>query len=149
MAERTPGGDLMTAECNYIVTDKDGKQLGRVMAPRDKANLRNAFTQLVAIYQLACDTNGWYRQDEDAPGCSNGSDKDIPTHSDDTLCDHCAALIPSDDRWRQVASRLEDMFWDEFDDEAYEAAGVSVLGPHDGTKHLINLIEELLKEEEK
>ena len=121
----------MTAECNYIVTDKDGKQLGRVMEPGDKANLRNAFTQLVEIYDLVYDTNGWYRLEEDSCGC-DGSDEDIPTHSDDTLCDHCSLLIPSDDRWRQVASRLEDM-----------------LGDVKGEGPLINLIEELLKEEEK
>ena len=121
----------MTAECNYIVTDKDGKQLGRVMKPLDKANLRDAFTQLVEVYNLVYHTNGWYRLEEDSSGC-DGSDEEIPTHSNDTICDHCSLLIPSDDRWRQVASRLEDML-------------VAVKGEG----HLINLIEELLKEEEK
>ena len=122
----------MTAECNYIVTDKDGKRLGRVMAPEDKANLRAAFVQLLDIYQLVYDIHGWYPMSDDSPGC-DGSDEDIPTHSDDTICDHCSLLIPSDDRWRQVASRIENML------DSVEV---------EGEWPVISVIEALVKEPE-
>ena len=81
------------------------------------------------MYQLVYDIHGWYPMSDDSPGC-DGSDEDIPTHSDDTICDHCSLLIPSDDRWRQVASQLENM-----------------LDDGEGEGPVINLIEELVKEE--
>ena len=121
-------------ELNFIVTDDDGKRLGRVMAPADKANLRAAFVQLLEIYDLVYDINGWYPMSDDFPGCADEL-LDIPTHSDDTICDHCAVLIPSDDRWRQVASRIEDMLGD-------------INGEEDGKTQtaVIHVIEELLQE---